>query len=403
MPSISHRGQHAIPSPIRFLAPYAQAAESRGIKVHYLNIGQPDIPTPPEAIQKLKDTDLKVLKYSPSAGWDSYREKLTRYYAQFDMQVQKEDLIITTGASEAISLVMNACLDYGEEIILPEPFYANYLGFAHAAGIQIKPITCKIDDAFALPPIEAFERLITPKTKAIFLCNPNNPTGGIYNRQALEAIGDLVKKHDLYLIVDEVYREFCYDEAFYSVLRLAGLEEHTIVIDSISKRFSACGARIGSIVSKNKTVIKTCLTFAQLRLSPPGLGQILGEAMVDLNPNYIEKVKAEYLLRRNALINRLAAIKGVTAYTPAGAFYAFAKLPVENTNHFCQWLLESFDHNRETLMLAPGSGFYATEGLGLDEVRIAYILNAGDIERAMDCLEAGLEIYIKNQNVNQNL
>lgn len=395
MPKISHRGQHAIPSPIRFLAPYAKAAENRGLQVHYLNIGQPDILTPASAIAHLKNTDIQVLKYSPSAGWDSYREKLTEYYARFEMNVEKEDLIVTTGASEAISLVLNSCLDYDDEVILPEPFYANYLGFAHAAGIRIRPLTCHIENAFALPAVDDFERLITPKTKAVMLCNPNNPTGGIYNRESLEALGRLAKRHDLYLIVDEVYREFCYDEAFFSVLRLEGLEANTIVIDSISKRFSACGARIGSIVSKNRAVINTCLTFAQLRLSPPGLGQILAEATLDLPTTYLDEVKATYQNRRDVLINRLKNMAGVTAYLPAGAFYAFAKLPVPDTRHFCQWLLEDFDHRGETVMLAPGAGFYATPNCGLDEVRIAYILNTEAIDRAMDCLEAGLEVYQK--------
>jgi len=395
MPVISERGKHAIPSPIRFLAPYASAAEDRGVKVHYMNIGQPDINTPVEAMDRVRNTDMQILKYSPSAGIDSYREKLVDYYARFEIKVEKKDILVTTGASEAISLVLSSCLDPGDEVIVPEPFYANYLGYAHATGVKIKPIPTFIENSFALPDISDFEPLIGPKTKAIFLCNPNNPTGGIYGQADLEALGQLVKKHDLYLIVDEVYREFCYDENFYSVLRLAGLEKHTVVIDSISKRFSACGARIGSIVSQNEDLVKACLTFAQLRLSAPGFGQLLGEATLDLPAVYLEGIRDEYDLRRRTLINRLQKMPGVLCYLPKGAFYAFARLPVADTGKFCQWMLESFSYKNETVMLAPGAGFYATKGRGLDEVRIAYILNTGDIERAMDCLEAGLEQYGK--------
>ncbi len=393
MPIISVRGKNAIPSPIRFLTPYAAAAEARGVKVHYMNIGQPDIPTPKEAMDRVRNTDLRILKYTPSAGVDSYREKLVDYYRRFEIEVSKKDILVTTGASEAISLVLSSCLDPGDEVIVPEPFYANYLGYAHATGVEIKPIPTFIENSFALPDIKNFEPLIGPKTKAIFLCNPNNPTGGIYGQADLEALGRLVKKHDLYLIVDEVYREFCYDDDFYSVLRLAGLEKHTVVIDSISKRFSACGARIGSIVSQNETLIKACLTFAQLRLSAPGFGQLLGEATLDLPINYLEEIRDEYDLRRRTLINRLKKIPNVLCYLPKGAFYAFARLPVPDTGKFCQWMLESFDYNNETVMLAPGAGFYATKGRGLDEVRIAYILNTGDIEKAMNCLERGLAQY----------
>jgi len=395
MPVISKRGKNAIPSPIRFLTPYASAAEARGVKVHYMNIGQPDIDTPAEAMDRVRNTDMRILKYTPSAGIDSYREKLVDYYRRFEIEVTKEDILVTTGASEAISLVLNSCLDTGDEVIVPEPFYANYLGYAHATGVKIKPIPTFIENSFALPDIANFEPLIGPKTKAVFLCNPNNPTGGIYGRKDLEALGQLVKKHDLYLIVDEVYREFCYGEDFYSVLRLAGLEKHTVVIDSISKRFSACGARIGSIVSQNKDLVKACLTFAQLRLSAPGFGQLLGEATLDLPPVYLEGIRDEYDLRRRTLINRLQKMPGVLCYLPKGAFYAFARLPVSDTGKFCQWMLESFTYHNETVMLAPGAGFYATKGRGLDEVRIAYILNTGDIEKAMDCLEAGLRGFVE--------
>jgi len=393
MPFISERGKNAIPSPIRFLTPYAAAAEARGVKVYYMNIGQPDINTPVEAMDRVRNTDMNILKYTPSAGIDSYREKLVGYYRRFEIDVAKKDILVTTGASEAISLVLNSCLDTDDEVIVPEPFYANYLGYTHATGVRIKPISTFIENGFALPNIADFTPLIGPKTKAIFLCNPNNPTGGIYGRADLKALGRLVKKHDLYLIVDEVYREFCYGEKFYSVLRLAGLEKHTVVIDSISKRFSACGARIGSIVSQNEDLIKACLTFAQLRLSAPGFGQLLGEATLDLPPVYLEGIRDEYDLRRRTLINRLEKMSGVLCYLPKGAFYAFVRLPVSDTGKFCQWMLENFEHNNETVMLAPGAGFYATKGRGLNEVRIAYVLNTGDIEKAMDCLEVGLAQY----------
>ena len=349
-------------------------------------------------MDRVRNTKMQILKYAPPAGIDSYREKLVDYYHRFEINVAKKDILVTTGASEAISLVLSSCLDVGDEVIVPEPFYANYLGYAHATGVKIKPIPTFIEDSFALPNISEFTPLIGPKTKASFLCNPNNPTGGIYGKADLETLGRLVKKHDLYLIVDEVYREFCYDDDFYSVLRLNGLEHHTVVIDSISKRFSACGARIGSIVSQNESLIKACLTIAQLRLSAPGFGQLLGEATLDLPPNYLETIKEEYDLRRRTLIGRLKKIPGVVCYLPKGAFYAFARLPITNSEKFCQWMLASFDYNNETVMLAPGTGFYATKGRGLDEVRIAYILNTTDIEKAMDCLEAGLERYKKRNS-----
>ncbi len=394
MPDISQRGSQALNSPIRHLAPFAQKAEAEGKKVYYLNIGQPDIPTPVEALEVVKNTTPSILKYSPSAGNESYRRKLVHYFKRFDVEVNYSDILVTTGASEAISLALTACLDHGDEIILPEPFYANYLGFAHAAGINIKAITSSIETGFALPRIEAFEKLIGPKTKAIFLCNPNNPTGGIYSRDDLHQLAVLIKKHNLFLIVDEVYREFCYDDiSFYSVLRMNEIAQHTVVIDSISKRFSSCGARIGTLVSKNEAVISTILKYAQLRLSPPSMGMILGEATLDLSPEYMEEIKAEYDQRRQILIQLLKAIPHVTCYMPTGAFYAFVELPIDDCNRFCKWLLEEFNYQNQTLMLSPGTGFYATKGLGEKEVRIAYILNKNDLAKAMECLKHALEIY----------
>lgn len=394
MPKISTRGLTALDSPIRRLAAYAEKAEQAGKKVHYLNIGQPDIPTPEHALQTIRDADFKILKYGPSTGLDSYRKKLVDYYAQFSIDVDYTDLIVTTGASEAISFVLAACLDADEEVIVPEPFYANYLGFAHANAVKIKPISSSIHDGFALPTIDSFEKLIGPKTKAIFLCNPSNPTGGIYEEPELRLLAELIKQHDLFLIVDEVYREFCYDGIdFFSVLRLNDIEKHTVVVDSISKRFSACGARIGSVVTKNKALLTTILKYGQIRLSPPVLGQMLGEATLDLPPVYMQEIKAEYNRRRLLLVERLQAMPDVICNLPQGAFYAFVALPIDDADRFCKWLLESFSHHSETLMLAPGTGFYATPGLGKQEVRLAYILNTTDIAKAMDCLEVALQQY----------
>ncbi|MEM8906421.1 MAG: pyridoxal phosphate-dependent aminotransferase, partial [Bacteroidota bacterium] len=394
MPKISTRGTQALDSPIRRLAAYADQAEADGKTVYYLNIGQPDIPTPQSALQAVRSADLSILKYSPSTGIDSYRKKLVEYYARFSIELDYTDLIITTGASEAISFVLSACMDPGEKVIVPEPFYANYLGFAHTTGVKIQPITSSIHNGFALPNIAAFEQLIGPKTKAIFLCNPSNPTGGIYGEEELRSLARLIKQHDLFLIVDEVYREFCYDGLdFFSVLRLDEIAEHTIVIDSISKRFSACGARIGSVVTKNQALLTTILKYGQIRLSPPTLGQLLGEATLALPTSYLDDIKAEYDKRRNLMINRLQAMPEVICYWPRGAFYAFVALPIDDADRFCRWLLETFSHQGQTIMLAPGTGFYATPGLGKQEVRLAYVINTTALSKAMDCLEAALAVY----------
>ncbi len=394
MPSISKRAEFVPLSPFRKLVPIANRVKAEGKKVYHLNIGQPDIETPRAALEKLRKTDLRVLEYSPAEGIYSYREKLVNYYQKFDIELTPNDIIITTGASEAIQMLFQACFDADDEIILPEPFYANYNGFAHIANLSIKPITCYIEDGFALPEIAEFEQLIGPKTKAIFITNPNNPTGCFYSKEALQELARLVKKHDLFLFVDEVYREFCYDQqTFFSTLNLAGIEDNVVVMDSISKRYSACGARIGAIVTRNEALRESIIRYAKLRLSPPGLGQILAEATLEMDETYIEYVKEEYDRRRMVLFNRLQAMPGVVSYRPGGAFYCFAKFPIDSADRFCRWLLEDFEYNGATVMLSPGEGFYATPGLGQDEVRIAYVLNTNDLDAAMDCLEKGLETY----------
>ncbi len=394
MPTISNRGNSLPASPIRKLVPFAEEAKRKGKKIYHLNIGQPDIPTPPSAIKAVQEKDIKVLAYSHSAGFESYRRKMTDYYKSFGAVISHEDIIISTGASEAILFGVMSCLDPGDEIIVPEPFYANYNGFSIAGGVTVKPITAKIDDGFALPPISAFERLITSKTKAIMICNPSNPTGYLYSKEELLALKEIVTKHNLFLFVDEVYREFCYGgEEYCSVLTIDGLEEHAIVFDSISKRYSACGARIGAIVSRNKHVIATAMKFAQARLSPPTFAQILAEATLDVESTYIEEAIEEYDRRRKVLVARLNEMEGVTCPTPKGAFYTFVRLPVDNTDNFCKWLLEDFEHNGATVMMAPGTGFYATEGLGKNEARLAYVLNIEDLKAALDCLEAALKVY----------
>lgn len=396
MPHISQRGAMMPPSPIRKLVPYAEAAKKRGIKVFHLNIGQPDIETPKAVLDAVRHTDMKVLEYSHSAGFESYRKKLTEYYGRFGIQLTTDQIIVTTGGSEAIQFAMMACLDPGDEIIIPEPFYANYNGFAVASQVIIKPISSSIEEGFKLPPIEDFERNITSKTKAIMICNPNNPTGYLYSKEELNVLRELCLKHQLFLFSDEAYREFCYDDhPHISAMSLEGLEDNVILMDTISKRYSACGGRIGAFITKNKEVYSAAMKFAQARLSPPTFAQIAGEAAVDLPANYFDEVKAEYKKRRDVLVERLNNIPGVLCPNPGGAFYAMAKLPVESAEDFCQWLLESFSFNGQTVMMAPASGFYATKGLGANEVRFAYVLNTDDINHAMDCLEAALKEYKK--------
>jgi aspartate aminotransferase len=382
-------------SPIRKLVPYAEAAKKKGIKVYHLNIGQPDIETPKQCLDAVRNADFKILEYSHSAGNESYRKKLTQYYKKCGINVTAEQIIITTGGSEAIVFGFMACMDAGDEVIIPEPFYANYNGFAVEAGIIVKPITSSIETGFALPPIEDFEKAITPKTKGIVICNPNNPTGYLYSAAEMEVLKQLIIKHNLYLFSDEAYREFCYQGNHSSAMHLTDVDDNVVLMDTISKRYSACGGRIGAFVTKNKNLLATTMKFAQARLSPPGFAQILGEAAVDLPDNYFDTTKAEYKLRRDTIVKRLNNIPGVFCPNPGGAFYAMAKLPIDDCDTFCQWLLESFSYNNQTLMLAPATGFYSTPGLGKQEVRIAYVLNVTDINAAMDCLEKALEEYAK--------
>ena len=394
MPAISNRGSKVPASPIRKLVPFAEEAKRKGRKIYQLNIGQPDIPTPASALDAVRNIDFDVLPYIHSAGFESYRRKLAESYKSQGMDVEYTDIITTTGASESILFTMMSCLDAGDEVIVPEPFYANYNGFTLAGDVAIRPITSYIEDNFALPAIAEFEKLVTSKTKAILICNPSNPTGYMYSKEELLALRDLVKKHNLFLFVDEVYRDFCYDgRQFTSVLTLEGLDEHVVVFDSVSKRFSACGARVGALISRNKDIVGTAMKFAQARLSPPTLGQIVAEATLDVEADYLEAAKAEYDSRRQLIVQRLQAMEGVVCPNPGGAFYAFVKLPIDDSEKFCQWLLEDFEHNGETLMMAPGSGFYSTQGLGTQEVRIAYVLNNKDLSSALDCLEKALEVY----------
>jgi aspartate aminotransferase len=393
MLEISNRGQQMPPSPIRKLVPYAEAAKKKGIKVYHLNIGQPDIETPPSILDAVRKADIPVLEYSHSAGNESYRKKLVSYYKSVGINVTPDQIIITTGGSEAIIFGFFCCLNPGDEVIIPEPFYANYNGFAVEAGVKVVPITSNIETGFALPPVTEFEKVITPNTKAIVVCSPNNPTGYLYSRDEMEALKTICLKHGLYLFSDEAYREFTYSGKFVSAMHLDGMSEHVVLMDTISKRYSACGARLGAFVTKNKTVYDAAMKFAQARLSPPGLAQILGEAAVDLPPSYFDGPKAEYIARRDLLVKRLNEMHGVFCPNPGGAFYAMAKLPIDDSDRFCQWLLESFSHNGQTVMLAPATGFYGTPGLGKDEVRLAYVLNLKDLSNAMDCLEKALQQY----------
>ncbi len=380
-------------SPIRKLVPFAESAEKKGVHVFHLNIGQPDIETPPATLEAVRKTDFKILEYSHSAGNESYRQKLAAYYQRAGIDVNAEQIIVTTGGSEAILFGFLACLDAGDEVLSPEPLYANYMGFAAAANVVVKAVSSTIESGFALPPIEDFEKAITPKTRAVIICNPNNPTGYLYTREELERLKELVKRHNLFLFADEAYREFCYTGEHFSALQLTAVDDHVILVDTSSKRYSACGGRIGALVSRNKQVIASVLKFAQARLSPPAFAQILGEAAAELPADYFDGTKAEYIRRRDLMVGRLNAMPGVFCPTPGGAFYAIARLPVDDAEKFCQWMLESFSYQNSTVMLAPGSGFYATEGLGKKEVRLAYVLNVQDLEKAMDCLEHALVAY----------
>lgn len=395
MLTVSQRGQDMPASPIRKLVPYAEAAKRRGTKVYHLNIGQPDIETPPAILDAVRNVQMPVLEYTHSAGNESYRRKLVSYYKKWNIDVSHDQIMITTAGSEALLFTFFSCLNPGDEVIIPEPFYANYNGFACTAGITVVPIPSTIENGFALPPIGACEKAITPKTKAIILCNPNNPTGYLYSNAEVRELGRICKQHQLYLISDEAYREFCYDgkEPYLSPLQIEGIEENVIVVDTVSKRYSSCGARVGALVTKNRAVYNAALKYAQARLSPPALGQILGEAAIDLPDDYFNEPKAEYQSRRDLLIKRLNEMEGVFCPVPGGAFYAIARLPIDDGDRFCQWLLESFTHEGQTVMLAPASGFYSTPGLGKNEVRLAYVLNKESIAKAMDCLEIALQQY----------
>lgn len=394
MPQVSQKGRQMPESPIRKLVPYAESAKKKGHKVYHLNIGQPDIKTPEVALEAIKNNDIKILEYSHSAGFESYRNKLAASYQAHGVNVNPENIIITTGGSEALLFALGSTLDAGDEIIIPEPFYANYNGFSVASGVKVVPVISTIDEGFVLPPIADFEKLITPKTKAILICNPGNPTGYLYTEDEISQLAALVKKHDLFIIADEVYREFTYDgDKHYSVMNVAGLEEHAIMIDSVSKRYSMCGARIGCIVSKNKEVMATAMKFAQARLSPPTFEQIASEAALDTPQSYFDEVITEYKERRNTLVTALEKIEGVKVATPKGAFYCIARLPVDNADAFAQWLLESYDNNGETVMVAPAAGFYSTPGVGLNEIRIAYVLKKEDLIRSVEILKDALSKY----------
>ena len=394
MPTISQRGHMMPESPIRKLVPYADAAKERGIQVYHLNIGQPDLATPEVAMEAIRNIDRKVLEYSPSEGFRSYREKLAQYYHKFRIEVDPSEIIITTGGSEAVTFAFMACLDPGDEIIVPEPAYANYTAFAISAGAVVKSIPAKIEEGFALPPVEEFEKLITDRTKGIMICNPNNPTGYLYTPGEMQKIRDLVKKYDLYLFSDEVYREFCYSWAPYiSAFHLEGIEENVILIDSVSKRYSECGIRIGALVTKNRAVRDNVMKFCQARLSPPLIGQIAAEASLDVSEDYMMDVYHEYLERRKFLIDGLNRIEGVYSPIPMGAFYTVAQLPVDDADRFCKWLLEEFCYENQTVFLAPASGFYTTPGLGKDQVRIAYVLKKDDLAMALKVLEEALIAY----------
>ena len=394
MPTISSKAVQMPESPIRKLVPFAEKAKAKGVSVFHLNIGQPDIETPQVALDAVKNIDRKVIEYSHSAGFQSYRDNLSKYYKNAGMNVNSEDIIVTTGGSEALTFGFMSTCDPDDEVIIPEPFYANYNGFAVAAGLNVIPVTASIDNGFALPPVSEIEKKITPKTKAIVICNPGNPTGYLYSKEELEQLRDIVKKHNLFLFADEVYREFCYDGAVpFSVLNLEGIENNVIMIDSVSKRYSMCGARIGCLVSKNKEVMAAALKFGQARLSPPTIDQIAAEAALQTPQSYFDDVVSEYVERRNIMIEGLNKIPGVFCPKPSGAFYCVAKFPVDSSEKFCQWLLEEFNYKGNTVMMAPASGFYSTQGEGQQEARIAYVLNQEALKEAVKCIEEALKVY----------
>ncbi len=394
MPNISEKGKSMPASPIRKLVPYAEEAKRKGRIVYHLNIGQPDIPTPKVALDALKNMKEETIVYSHSAGNESYRRKLAEYYRNLDINIDHTEIIITTGGSEAVLFAFMSCLDPGDEIIAPEPFYANYNGFARMAGVKITPVTSRIEEDFALPPVSEIEKKIGVRTKGIIICNPNNPTGYLYTEKELQQLREIILKHDLFLFSDEVYREFCYDgEKHFSAMHLKGTENNVILMDSVSKRYSECGVRIGALVTKNREVLNTALKFAQARLSPPGLGQIAGEASLETPGEYFRDVYNEYIARRDFMVDALNKMSGVYCPKPKGAFYSTVRLPVDDTDKFSQWLLESFEYKNQTVMLAPASGFYSTPGLGKNEVRIAYVLKIDDLKNAMEALSHALEIY----------
>ena len=395
MPNISSKAKNMPASPIRKLVPFAEKAKNDGKTVYHLNIGQPDIETPEVVLDKMKNLDLNVVEYSHSAGFQSYREGLAEYYAKIGIQLNPEkEIMITTGGSEALIFAFQCCFEAGDEIIIPEPFYANYNGFAVSGGLKVIPVTARIDNGFALPPIEEFEKLITPKTKGILICNPGNPTGYLYSKEELRSLKEIIKKHDLFLFADEVYREFCYDDAeHFSALELAGLENNVVLVDSVSKRYSMCGARVGALISKNHELMDMALKFGQARLSPPTFGQIAGEEALKTPDSYFENVKKEYVERRDILVDGLNKIEGVICPKPKGAFYAIAQLPIDNSDKFCQWLLEEFSHENQTVMLAPATGFYSSNNAGQQEVRIAYVLEKNALNNAVKCIEEALNVY----------
>lgn len=394
MPSISQRGHDMPASPIRKLTPFADKAKKNGKKIYHLNIGQPDVKTPEIMLNAIKNIDFDIWAYTSSEGTATYREKLVEYYEKLNYRITADDILVTNGGSEAITIALQSCLDRGEEIIIPEPFYANYNGFAFPAGITIRPIMSYIDDNFALPSISAFEELINEKTKAIAICNPNNPTGYLYSRQELEDLKALCLKHDLFLLVDEAYREFCYDEKeFVSPMQMEGLDQHVVVLDTVSKRYSACGARLGCLLTRNRDLYHVALKFAQVRLSPPGVAQLAATAAVDTPDSYFQDLIHEYTTRRDTLVAGLRKIAGVTCPNPGGAFYVVARFPIDDADKFCQWMLEEFSYNNETVMMAPGTGFYSTKGAGKNEIRLAYVLNNDELKKALHCLERALSEY----------